>query len=446
MNEVTKIHLGRQAFTIANDAHKELKAYLEAIKKKVKDPEVVNEIELRMAELLLERDIHGDKVVLTKDVDFIKSQLGTPEDFGEEPEVTDAPTGQESTNKRLFRNTDSSMVAGVAAGLANYFGLDVVLVRIAFVLLTIFGGGSGLILYLLLWLVVPPAVTVSEKLQMQGKPVTLEALKDLVGQTEVTTTARRLNSSLLSFIDGLFRAITKLIGVGFILAGVALLMLGAFVKVYILLHNGRLFEENLFPVGAREQWLLWAGLGLMIIASVFLLLAGITAFKRKWPMRAWVTGILAGLFLFCLVAAGTLAADAAPRIQQRYEASLHTTAINNIKPFSKVVTNGEIDIEYIQSPDYAVNVHYVDHPNLSKLKINVYKNTLYINSQALDNSKHCNMLCLFPRYNMTVQIYAPNVENFDTPPHTDIFYPKVPALPNGKRIDQEGLDSKIQSQ
>jgi len=94
-----------------------------------------------------------------------------------------------------------------------------------------------------------------------------------------------------------------------------------------------------------------------------------------------------------------------------------------------VATSGDIDISYVSSPDYAVNIHYADHPDLSKVKVYVANDTLYIDSRPLDGVNHCTMLCLFPRYNMTVQIYSPNVQNFDTPKHTEIFYPKVPPLP-----------------
>jgi hypothetical protein len=188
-------------------------------------------------------------------------------------------------------------------------------------------------------------------------------------------------------------------------------------------------------LGIREQWLLWMSMVLLVIVAAFLLLTGVATLKRKWPVRGWITGALAGLFLLCSVATGALAADAAPRIQERYEATLHTTAIKNIQPFSNVVSTGSIDLEYIQSPDYAVNVHYVDHPDLSKLKISVRDNTLYVDSQALDQVKHCTMLCLFPRYNMTVQVYAPNVEKFNTPERTDIFYPVTPVLPAATPTD-----------
>jgi phage shock protein PspC (stress-responsive transcriptional regulator) len=428
MNEVTHIHLGRQPFTISVDAHQKLKTYLAAIKKEVADEEVAKEVESRMSELLIERGVAGEKVVLPEDIEYLKEQLGDPGEFGGGDESTEEPKASEEGSKKLYRDTDNALVAGVSAGIANYFGLDVVLVRLVFALLAIFGGGIGIILYILFWLVVPPAITTSEKLQMRGRPVTLEALKDSVSKADVPGTARRINSSLLSFIDGAFRVAIKIIGISLVIAGLGLISGVAITKAYMLLHNGQLFQENLFPIGLREEWLLATIMVLVVILSVFLILAGIATFKRKWPVRGWITGVLAGLFLVGSVAGAALAADIAPRVQERYEATLHTTAVKNIQPFNKVVTSGEVDITYITSPTYAVNLHYSDHPDLSKVKVKVENGTLYIDSQDLDRVQHCTMLCLFPRYNMTVQVYAPNVHDFNTPKNTEIFYPAPPPL------------------
>lgn len=428
MNEVTHIHLSRQQFTISVDAHRELKAYLGGIRKKVGDKEVVNEIESRMSELLMERGVTSKKVVLPEDIDYLKSQLGTPEDFSDDAPDEQPDKAQEAGNRRLFRDPDNALIAGVAAGIANYFGLDVVLIRLAIVLITVFSFGTGIVLYLILWLVIPPAVTASEKLQMRGESVTLEAIKNSVSKVEVTTTARRINSSLLSVIDTIFRICIKLIGVGFMLLGLAAVCAAAVIRIYISLHNGRLFQENLFPVGTREQLLVWIALGLVCLISIFLILIGIAIFRRKWPLNAWVTGVLAVILLAGSVVTAALTADAAPRVNERYQALMHTTAVKDIKPFDKVVTRGDIDISYISSPTYGANIRYADHPDLSKVRIYVAKDVLYVDSRQLDKVDHCTMLCLFPRYNMTVQIYAPNVQNFDTPPRTDIFYPKaVPA-------------------
>ena len=56
--------------------------------------------------------------------------------------------------KRLYRARDGRVVAGVCAGLATYFGVDPTLVRLAFALVTIFGG-IGALLYLCAWIVIP---------------------------------------------------------------------------------------------------------------------------------------------------------------------------------------------------------------------------------------------------------------------------------------------------
>jgi len=221
MNEVTKIHLGRQAFTIAVDAHHELKTYLEAIKKQVGDKDVVDEIELRMAELLTEHGINANKVILSGDVDFLKTQLGNPNDFKEDASETPAEPTKTSESKRLFRDTDNAMLAGVAAGLSKYFGIDVLLIRILFVIAVIATFGWGILLYILLWLLVPEAKTSSERLQMAGKAVNVDSLKEIVGRADVKGAAHRANASLAEPINSLFRFVLKVIGLFFILSGLS---------------------------------------------------------------------------------------------------------------------------------------------------------------------------------------------------------------------------------
>jgi phage shock protein PspC (stress-responsive transcriptional regulator) len=346
MNEVTRIHLGRQPFAISVEAYKALKGYLADVEKEVGDKEVLNEVELRMSELLLERDVKDDKVILPADVQYLKEQLGNPADFSDQDDPIETKS-EDKSNRRLFRDTDNAIVAGVAAGLASYSGLDTVLVRLIFVLLTIFGGGIGIVLYLLFWLVTPAASTASEKLQMQGKPVTLEALKNSVSKADVSGAAHRVNNTIMPIINGLFRLSIKLVGIAFVVAGLGLFLGVGITKVYMLLHDNRLFQENLFPVGGRENFLMNIILAMVIIVSLFLLLAGIATLKHKWPIRGWITGVLAGILLVGVSASFALAADAAPRVRDRYEATLHTTAVKDILPFNNVATTGDIDIAYI---------------------------------------------------------------------------------------------------
>jgi len=423
MNEVTNIHLGRQAFTISVTAYHTLKAYLKEIEAQVHDTEVIDEVELRMAEILGERGISGEKVILPEDVDYLKQQLGNPADFSEDEDTASDRPAVDPAPKRLFRDTENAMIAGVSSGLAKYFGLDVVLVRIIFAVLAIFGGGVGILIYVVLWLIVPPATTSSEKLQMQGKSVTIESLKKSVDSADLPGAARRASSTLLPVINTLFDIILKIISIGFIIIGMAIVFSLAAVKVYMFLHHGQLFQENLFPVGTREQWLVNLAIIMAIIAAVFSVLVGVAGFKRKWPIRGWATAVLCGVFLLSAIGGIALSADTGPRVQARYESAMHTSAVKDIQPFDNVTTTGGVDIEYISSPTYSVNMHYYDHPDLSKINFSVTDRTLHIDSTAFDGSRHCSMVCLFPEYNMVVQIAAPNIQNFDVPNHTDIFYP-----------------------
>ncbi len=65
--------------------------------------------------------------------------------------------------KKLYRSEEDQMIAGVCGGLANYFGIDSTLMRVIFILFSMAAGG-GLILYLILWLVMPPAPGTVEKI------------------------------------------------------------------------------------------------------------------------------------------------------------------------------------------------------------------------------------------------------------------------------------------
>lgn len=81
--------------------------------------------------------------------------------------------------KKLFRNPDSRVLGGVAGGIASYFGIDVSVVRLIFVA-SIFLGGAGVLIYIILWIITPEAKTITEKVQMEGEPVTLRTIEDTV--------------------------------------------------------------------------------------------------------------------------------------------------------------------------------------------------------------------------------------------------------------------------
>ncbi|MEX1239503.1 MAG: PspC domain-containing protein, partial [Cyclobacteriaceae bacterium] len=78
--------------------------------------------------------------------------------------------------KKMFRDPQTKVIGGVSGGVAAYLGIDIILVRVLFILLT-FAGGLGLFLYIILWVSLPEARSITEKIQMQGEPVTLSNIE-----------------------------------------------------------------------------------------------------------------------------------------------------------------------------------------------------------------------------------------------------------------------------
>ncbi|MFT7237672.1 MAG: phage shock protein PspC (stress-responsive transcriptional regulator) [Cyclobacteriaceae bacterium] len=81
--------------------------------------------------------------------------------------------------KKLYRNNEQRVLGGVAGGLASYFGTDSSVIRLLFVL-SIFIGGAGILVYIVLWIITPEARTITQKMQMQGEPVTLSNIEQNV--------------------------------------------------------------------------------------------------------------------------------------------------------------------------------------------------------------------------------------------------------------------------
>ena len=186
MKKTIDINLGGLLFHLDEDAYAMLSAYLEALRRHLAATEgreeVLADIEARIAELFSQYASGSSKVVTVLNVQAAMSTLGQPQDFGPEAEGGSAsePSSESSSEpsseskdrrRRLYRDADDKVIGGVCAGFANYFSIDVVVVRVVFLVLGFFTG-FGFILYLILWAATPKAVTPAELLAMKGKPAT----------------------------------------------------------------------------------------------------------------------------------------------------------------------------------------------------------------------------------------------------------------------------------
>ena len=105
--------------------------------------------------------------------------MGQPEDYKIEDDgnSTSAQYVHAGRTKKLYRDKETGIVAGVCSGLGHYFGVDPVWIRIALVLLVFAGFGTGLLAYIILWAVTPEAVTTSERLEMKGEPINISNIE-----------------------------------------------------------------------------------------------------------------------------------------------------------------------------------------------------------------------------------------------------------------------------
>lgn len=183
MNKTIIININGMVFHIEEDAYEILKTYMSAVTRHFMNSadslEITTDIENRIAEMfndILQRE--SKQVVVAQDVDAVVQQMGSVEDFEAEEngEVAGPAFAYATENRRLFRDADDHLVGGVAAGISNYFDIDAIWVRLGFVLLCA-PGGIGLLLYIILWIVVPKAVTRADRMAMKGQRLDLQGFK-----------------------------------------------------------------------------------------------------------------------------------------------------------------------------------------------------------------------------------------------------------------------------
>lgn len=180
MKKVLNIGIGGRSFVIDEDAFMRLDDYLEAFRAKVgmgfQTKEVMDDLEMRIADLFMQSLSSHSQVVNIGLVNMVIDQLGMPDGSScrsESGSYTYGTYRMEQEKKKLFRDPDNKMIGGVCSGLAWYFDFDVTLVRIVMLLLLFLATG-GFWLYVILWVVVPLANTPSDKCRMRGLPVTAE--------------------------------------------------------------------------------------------------------------------------------------------------------------------------------------------------------------------------------------------------------------------------------
>lgn len=168
MKKIININLSGRVVPIEDTAYEKLQAYIESLRRHFINEEgrdeIINDIESRIAELMSEKIRKGAAAITDDDVNEIAASMGRPEDFEEEPETIGTQkqqseeqsySGPKRRRGRLYRDSDDKFIGGVCAGIANYLNVDPAIVRILFAIITFGGFGLGILIYILLWIILP---------------------------------------------------------------------------------------------------------------------------------------------------------------------------------------------------------------------------------------------------------------------------------------------------
>lgn len=355
MNEITRIHLAKVAYDIEVSAKKQLEKYISSLQTYTADKEVLEDIEIRMTELLAERGVMAGGVVSSDDVKAIRDQLGEPHEFASDE--GDIAVGTTNEGKRFFRNTDDAILGGVLSGFATYLAVDVIWVRIAFIILTFISFGLAVFLYVILWIITPAAVSATDKLRQAGRPVTVESIRELnkseaaAPKNSVAPTVKRVLSAIIGTIS--------LLGALGVLTIVIMTIFGISTSEF----NNLIDMSNIPDHLSAIAWLLFGLviLGLILLAALFSL-AAYAFFTHTFTKRVIISGlviIVLGLTTF----AATIGIAGGQAVLMNNEAQSFAKDAKVALPssFSKVtsLTIEETTAEHSGSTEGYVTVDYV---------------------------------------------------------------------------------------
>ncbi len=248
MNKTVNINLANTLFHIDEGAFNKMRLYLESVKRSFANTpgsdEILADIEARIAELFHEKLENERQVITEKEVDEVITIMGQPEDYMVDEDIfEDEPRAARNEDRRkskkLYRDTEMKYVAGVSSGMAHYVGISSLWVRLLWVILTLGSGGGFILLYGLLWILIPEATTTSQKLDMRGEDINISNIERTVSEgfddvaekiknVDYEGVGKKVKSGGKTFFDTIgdiimffFKVFGKFIGVILVIVGAA---------------------------------------------------------------------------------------------------------------------------------------------------------------------------------------------------------------------------------
>jgi len=337
MNEITRIHIAKVAYDVEVAAKKQLEKYITSLETYTRDAEVLGDIEIRITELLDERGVKAGGVITSDDVTAIREQLGEPYEFADEDGDIAVGAIEDRDERKLYRNLDDAVLGGVLSGMAIYFKVNPLWPRLIFILLTFISFGSSLLAYALLWIIVPPARTATQKLRQTGRPVTLDSIRELNESGEAVTKNR--------IAPAVKRTVCITLGIVSLLSAMTSLLLIIFGIFGVFGMNIGQLSERLGFVGVDSSttitaWVVYAivMVGMLLLTALFSL-ATYAFFAQKLTKRMIISGIVIialGLTSFAVTLG--IVTTQAWRVASEAQSLVKNTKVTLPKEFASVRT------------------------------------------------------------------------------------------------------------
>lgn len=274
--------------------------------------------------------------------------IAMPEKDLSKEELEDYKKEYSLKGKKLFRNTDDKVIAGVASGIGSYFGIDPVWIRLLFVA-SLFIEGAGVILYIVLWIILPPIKSISDKIQMKGKPITLSNIESKIKESLNENKDSEKESTLVKIVLFPFRLIgviisgignivgkllhvftslmTMLVGFIFIVIAISFLVSCFFLIVYPVFN---IYIDGLplihsFPLSMlfANNWMYYLGIFsssfALFMASILLFCAGVYFIIRKFFLNKILTFSFLSIFILCGILTAGIIVYVVSQFKNEYE-------------------------------------------------------------------------------------------------------------------------------
>lgn len=412
MKEITRIHLAKTPYDIELDAKEVLQKYLSEIKQMMGSEDTMYEIEARMVELLGERGVQSNGIITMSDVEDLRSKMGLPKEFSDSESNEDSQADLTPNNppaKRLMRDTDNAIFGGVCAGIAAYWGINPLWVRLLFIISPFITFGTALLVYIIIWISLPEAKTAAEKLQMRGEPVTLDSLKKAANNSESKYRAKETLAKILR--------ICLALGLFFTTLGLlAVLVVGSITGIMAMPFINEFTHAQPWAWGLLIS-LIIAGIMAVEMFGVLTFSVARMKFTKAVLITLVITSVIGVLSIAGMVITGSKLSNEVVQDRQRLTKVIHAKLPNNVEGVKYVELEGNhMTSEIIPSSNLRVEAEYINYKGSEKPKIEVVRDGDTLEIELLNRNKPCKNSTLFYCVDSPVhiKIYGPvNFKNED---------------------------------